>query len=61
MKRDIFSELMDDLEALANERQRTAESSNRRIGTMKTKLVLPEDFDAPLPDDMIDDFESTQL
>jgi prevent-host-death family protein len=33
--------------------------SGQRIGTMKGKLVLPEDFDAPLPDDMLDVFEGT--
>ena len=61
MKRDIFAELMDGLEALSEERLRAAQSYNRRVGTIKGKLVLPEDFDAPLPDDMLDDFESTQI
>jgi prevent-host-death family protein len=32
----------------------------QRIGTMKGKLVLPEDFDAQLPNDMLDSFEGTQ-
>ncbi|WP_256591056.1 MULTISPECIES: type II toxin-antitoxin system Phd/YefM family antitoxin [unclassified Pseudomonas] len=32
----------------------------QRIGAMKGKLVLPEDFDAPLPDDMLDAFEDTR-
>ncbi|NYH11087.1 type II toxin-antitoxin system Phd/YefM family antitoxin [Pseudomonas moraviensis] len=31
-----------------------------RIGAMKGKLVLPENFDAPLPDDMLDAFEGGQ-
>ena len=31
-------------------------SSERRIGAMKGKLVLPDDFDAPLPEDMLDAF-----
>jgi len=31
----------------------------QRIGTMKGKLVLAQDFDAPLPDDMLDVFEGT--
>ncbi|MNF71418.1 MULTISPECIES: type II toxin-antitoxin system Phd/YefM family antitoxin [Pseudomonas] len=31
----------------------------QRIGTMKGKLVLPDDFDAPLSDDMLDIFEGT--
>ncbi|MHC8318869.1 type II toxin-antitoxin system Phd/YefM family antitoxin [Pseudomonas sp. LB3P31] len=33
--------------------------SGQRIGAMKGKLVLPADFDAPLPDDMLDAFEGT--
>ena len=32
----------------------------QRIGAMKGKLVLPQDFDSPLPDDMLDAFEGTQ-
>ncbi|WP_256661300.1 type II toxin-antitoxin system Phd/YefM family antitoxin [Pseudomonas sp. DTU12.3] len=32
----------------------------KRIGAMKGKLVLPQDFDSPLPDDMLDAFEGTQ-
>lgn len=31
----------------------------QRIGAMKGKLILPQDFDAPLPDDMLDAFEGT--
>ncbi|NWL19127.1 hypothetical protein [Pseudomonas umsongensis] len=61
MKRDIFAELMDGLIAPSEERLRAAQPCNPRIGIMKGKLVLPEDFDAPLPDDMLDDFESTQI
>jgi hypothetical protein len=37
------------------------QSHNQRIGTMKGKRVLPEDIEAPLPDDMLDDFEGTQI
>jgi antitoxin (DNA-binding transcriptional repressor) of toxin-antitoxin stability system len=29
----------------------------RRIGLLKGKLKLPADFDAPLPDDVLDSFE----
>ena len=29
----------------------------RRIGILKSKLVVPDDFDAPLPDDVLADFE----
>lgn len=29
----------------------------RRIGILKAKLVVPDDFDAPLPDDVLADFE----
>ncbi|MHC8344900.1 type II toxin-antitoxin system Phd/YefM family antitoxin [Pseudomonas sp. RT6P73] len=35
-------------------------SSARRIGAMKGKLILPEDFDAPLSVEMLDAFEGTQ-
>lgn len=31
----------------------------QRIGAMKGKLILPQDFDAPLPDEMLDAFEGT--
>ncbi|WP_434598346.1 type II toxin-antitoxin system prevent-host-death family antitoxin [Pseudomonas sp. R4-76] len=31
-----------------------------RIGAMKGKLVLPADFDSPLPDDILDAFDGTQ-
>ncbi|WP_227698291.1 type II toxin-antitoxin system Phd/YefM family antitoxin [Pseudomonas chlororaphis] len=34
--------------------------SGQRIGAMKGKLVLPDDFDAPLPDDLLDAFEGTR-
>lgn len=29
----------------------------RRLGLLKGKLVVPEDFDTPLPDDVISGFE----
>ncbi|MNW01288.1 hypothetical protein D3C71_1969060 [compost metagenome] len=93
MIRDIFSELKDGLEALADERKvkvtlrthkvklpklapdtveqlaalevnhavEAEQSRNQRIGTMKAKRVIPEHFDAPLPDDMLDDFEGSQI
>ncbi|WP_223490199.1 type II toxin-antitoxin system Phd/YefM family antitoxin [Pseudomonas sp. A-RE-19] len=32
----------------------------QRIGAMKGKLVLPEDYDASLPDDLLNAFEGTQ-
>ncbi|UVM52504.1 type II toxin-antitoxin system prevent-host-death family antitoxin [Pseudomonas sp. B21-015] len=32
----------------------------QRIGAMKGKLVLPEDYDASLPDDLLNAFEDTQ-
>ncbi|PVZ57387.1 type II toxin-antitoxin system prevent-host-death family antitoxin [Pseudomonas sp. B1(2018)] len=34
-------------------------TSGKRIGAMKGKLVLAEDFDALLPDDMLDAFAGT--
>jgi prevent-host-death family protein len=29
----------------------------RKLGTAKGDFVLPEDFDAPLPDEILDEFE----
>jgi hypothetical protein len=57
MNRDSFSEPVDGFDALATERLSDAEPWYQRIGAMKVKLVLPEDFDAPLPDHIHDDFE----
>ncbi|WP_256262085.1 type II toxin-antitoxin system Phd/YefM family antitoxin [Pseudomonas costantinii] len=34
-------------------------SKGRRIGAMKGKLVIPEDFDAPLPDVLLDAFQGS--
>lgn len=34
-------------------------SNGRRIGAMKGKLTIPDDFDAPLPDDLLDAFEDS--
>ncbi len=34
-------------------------SKGRRIGAMKGKLVIPEDFDAALPDDILAAFEGS--
>lgn len=31
--------------------------AKRRIGLLKGKLKVPDDFDAPLPDDVLDAFE----
>jgi prevent-host-death family protein len=36
-------------------------SSGKRIGAMKGKLVVPDDFDAPLPDEVVDSFEHSPL
>ena len=35
-------------------------SKGRRIGAMKGKLVIPDGFDAPLPDDLLEAFQGTQ-
>ncbi|WKV86669.1 type II toxin-antitoxin system prevent-host-death family antitoxin [Pseudomonas sp. B24_DOA] len=35
-------------------------SRAQRIGAMKGKLVLPQDFDSPLSDEILDAFEGTQ-
>jgi prevent-host-death family protein len=32
-------------------------SSPRRFGTDRGRLVVPEDFDAPLPEELLDTFE----
>lgn len=37
------------------------EPKGHRIGAMKGKLVLPADFDAPLPDDLLNAFEGCLL
>ncbi|KMT52234.1 antitoxin [Pseudomonas fildesensis] len=34
-------------------------SQGRRIGAMKGKLVIPDDFDSPLPDDVVGAFEGS--
>lgn len=31
----------------------------RRFGALKGKIKIPKDFDAPLPDDILDEFERT--
>jgi prevent-host-death family protein len=33
------------------------ERPKRKLGALKGKLVIPDDFDAPLPDDLLDLFE----
>ncbi|WP_085690010.1 MULTISPECIES: hypothetical protein [Pseudomonas] len=60
MKRDIFSELMDGLEALAEKRKGKVtlkKTRAQRIGAMKDKLIPPNDFDTSLPEDVLDTFE----
>jgi len=32
-------------------------SSDRKLGIDRGRFVVPEDFDAPLPDDVVDAFE----
>ncbi|MDB5995061.1 MAG: hypothetical protein JWP42_2197 [Pseudomonas sp.] len=59
MKRDIFSELNDGLEALAEERQGQLTLRSHKVKL--PKLSLPEDFDAPLPEDVLDDFEACKF
>jgi prevent-host-death family protein len=34
-----------------------AERKERSIGTLAGKMIIPEDFDAPLPDDLLNLFE----
>jgi prevent-host-death family protein len=35
--------------------------TGKRIGAMKGKLQIPDDFDAPLADDLLDDFDGGHL
>ncbi len=35
----------------------SAPREKRRLGLLAERAVIPPDFDAPLPDDVIDDFE----
>ncbi|MCO8309228.1 hypothetical protein [Pseudomonas mandelii] len=61
MKRDICAEWVEGFDALASGRRFAVEKPfDPRIGAMKGKLVIPDDFDVPLPDDMIDSFEGPQ-
>lgn len=60
MKRDIYSELMDGLDAISEERQgkiTLKKTCVKRIGAMKGKLTLPEEFDASLSRRLLDTFE----
>nr|WP_240050525.1 DUF2281 domain-containing protein [Pseudomonas mandelii] len=60
MKRTIFSELMDGLDALAKERQgkiNLKKTRVKRIGAMKGKLVFPNDIDTSLSDSQLDTYE----
>ncbi len=66
MSRDMFCELVSEIETLAVQGRaqhllaHTGKTGTPRIGAMKGKLVLPDDFDSPLPDAMLDTFEETQ-
>ena len=60
MKRDIFSELMDGLDAIAEERQgkiTLKKTLVKRIGDTKGKLILPAETDASLSHGLLDTFE----
>lgn len=35
----------------------TRSRSKRKLGGLEGRLRIPEDFDAPLPDDILDEFE----
>lgn len=37
-----------------------AERPRRKLGTLKGKVRMSEDFDAPLPDDLLDLFEGEE-
>ncbi|MNB57443.1 hypothetical protein D3C87_1010350 [compost metagenome] len=60
MKRDIYSELMNGLDALAEERQgkiTLKKTRVTRIGAMKGKLILPAEIDASVSHGLLDTFE----
>jgi len=59
MKCDSFFEPAEGFDGLAVERLSDAEPSYQRIGAMKVKRVIPEDFDAPLSNEMLDAFEGS--
>jgi hypothetical protein len=61
MKKDTGFELLESLVTfVAVYRLPVEEPYDQRIGAMKEKLVLSEDFDAPLPDDILELFEGIQ-
>jgi prevent-host-death family protein len=35
----------------------TAEGTTRKLGIFRGQMTIPDDFDAPLPDDILDAFE----
>jgi hypothetical protein len=60
MKRDIYSELMDGLDALAEERQGTItlkKTRAERIGAMKGKFTHPHEIDTSLSKGLLDIFK----
>ncbi len=60
MKRDIYSELMDGLDALAEERQGKIilqTTRVKRIGAMKGKFTHPHEIDTSLSNGLLDLFE----
>ncbi|MGY3642882.1 MULTISPECIES: hypothetical protein [Pseudomonas] len=61
MKRNIISELSDDSGTLTEQRQSEITEEKppvKRIGLMKGRYKTSDDFDAPLPDALLDSFES---
>ncbi len=61
MKRNTFSELLDDSGTLTEQRQSEITEEKppvKRTGLMKGRYTTPDDFDAPLPDVLLDSFES---
>jgi antitoxin (DNA-binding transcriptional repressor) of toxin-antitoxin stability system len=49
--------LFHDEQPVAEIRPLTADSELRPFGLAKGEFVIPDDFDAPLPDDVVDQFE----
>ena len=61
MKKDTCSEPLERVDTLVSVYRLPAEEPyDQRISAMKEKLVPSEDFDAPLPDDILELFEGMQ-
>ncbi|HEY4080556.1 MAG TPA: hypothetical protein VGM81_07660 [Burkholderiaceae bacterium] len=39
--------------------EKVGNQPKRRVGILKGKLIVPDNFDDPLPEDVLQDFEAT--